>query len=125
MGNSGQEGYVVSSELGRGDGQEWGATPSGDPASSAQDPDISRASSGMAFAASAGRPPTADQDDPWPSLDTADPGSPWAPTAADAGSSWASTAAMTAADEGSGRSSDETDPGSAWAPPDAAGPGSP
>src|ERR1700735_2968130 len=139
MGNSGQEGYVVSSELGPGDGQESGATPSSDPASSAQDPDTSRASSGMAFAAWAGPPPTpADQVDPWPAPETADPGSVepppedtdptsvWAPSASEnLVSTWASAVAMTAPDDGPGRSSDDTAPGSAWAPPDAAGPGSP
>src|SRR5580700_6783035 len=136
MGNSGQEGYVVSSELGPGDGQESGATPSGDPASSAKDPDISRASLGMAFAASAGPPPTADQVDPWPSLETADPGavetppegtdpgSVWAPSASEnLVSSWSSPAAADA--DGPDLPSADTDPGSAWAPPDAAGPGSP
>src|ERR1700729_3420679 len=93
MGNSGREGYVVSSELGPGDGQESGATPSSDSASSAQDPDVSRASSGIAFAASAGLPPptAADQVDPWPSLETADDGSVEPP-------------------------SEDTDPGSVWAP---------
>jgi hypothetical protein len=130
------EGYVVSSELGPGDGQESGATPSGDPASSAKDPDISRASLGMAFAASAGPPPTADQVDPWPSLETADPGavetppegtdpgSVWAPSASEnLVSSWSSPAAADA--DGPDLPSADTDPGSAWAPPDAAGPGSP
>jgi hypothetical protein len=99
MGNSGQEGYVVSSERGPGEGQDSGAAPSSDAASPAQDPDSSRATSGTAFAASAWSPPA-----------PADAGSLWAPTTADA--------------EAPGLATDDTDPGSAWVPPDAAGPGS-
>jgi hypothetical protein len=132
MGNSGQEGCVVSSELGQGEGQESGAAPAGDPASPAQDPDSSPATSGMAFAASAGPVPTA-----------ADPGDPWSPSAADAGpaegasdgtdpgSAWkpsdpaglgpASAPPVAAGGGSAGLASDDTDPGSAWKPSDAAG----
>ena len=123
----------MSSELGQGEGQESGAAPSSDPEPPAQDPDSSRTTSGIAFAASAGPLPTAaDQGDPWapPAAavgrpappDDRDPGSVWSPSApADAGSVWAPATA----DAGSAAlSADDTDPGAAWKPVDAAGLGS-
>jgi len=123
----------VSSELGQGEGQDPGAAPSSDPASPAQDPDGSRGTSGMAFAASSGPPPgAADPGDPWPSPATADadtaeppsgethPGSVWTPLpSADPAPSWSAPAAAGAGS--AGLASDDTDPGSAWKPSDAAG----